>query len=77
MRWKNDSGISSWALNTMTGILIKGRQRRFYTPGVEGQERGGGSSVKPEVEIGEMQPQTKKFQQLPEEKYGMDSLRAP
>ena len=79
LRWGNYSGLSRWALNTMTCILIKGRQMEIlHTQGVGEKYRGGWGNVKPEAEIGVMQPQARNSNSYQKRRgKGTDSLRVP
>lgn len=56
MRWENYPGLSGWALNTITCILIRGRWKEIWHR--QGRQR-------PHRQSGVMQPQAKELWQPP------------
>lgn len=53
LKWRHNHGLSGWALNTVTNVLIIGRGR------LEIERRGAEGSMKTKAETGVMQPNAK------------------
>lgn len=69
--------LSGWALNPMTCVLVRERQREIWDRRGEGTQRGE-AHVKTEIEIGVMLPQAKEHWEPPKlEKARKDSSVEP